>query len=76
MSARKSKAKEAKKQARIQQGKILAGAKPTPSREEIQEQVSSHFEARISEVRTLLAQVDRILARRRIQGMISGLGSK
>ena len=69
----KSKEREKKKLARIHQGKILSGAKPTPSKEVIADQLMQGVDARILEVRRLLALADRILARHRCQGLVEGL---
>jgi hypothetical protein len=59
-----------------QQGQILAGAKPALSREEVAQRVMEHLEARILDIRKLLIQADRILARHRCQGMVAGLSGK
>jgi hypothetical protein len=76
MSVQKQKAREEKKRTRIQQGQILAGAKPAPSREEIAKLVIQHLDARILDIRKLLVQIDRMLTRRRWQGLVAGLGSR
>jgi hypothetical protein len=73
MSAHKSKEREKKKLARIQQGKILAGVKVGPTKEAIADQLMQGVDAKILEVRALLSQADRILARHRCAGLVAGL---
>jgi hypothetical protein len=72
MSTRKQSEKEVKRQRRIRAGEVLAAVKPGPSREDAQ-QMMKGIDAAISEVRTLLAQADRILARHRCAGLVAGL---
>ena len=62
--------------ARLQAGKVLAAVEPTPSREEVAKLVMGHLDARILEIRNLLIQIDRMLTRRRWQGLVAGLAGR
>ena len=76
MSARKHKEKEAKKQARLRAGEVLAAVKPAQSKEDVAKQILKRLDSVVSNVQKLLSYGEQIIIRRRIQGMISGLGNK
>ena len=76
MSTHRSKEKEAKRQARLQAGKVLAAIKPARPREEVGKLMMQHLDARILEIRKLLILIDRMINRRRWQGLVAGLGSR
>ena len=72
----KSKQRTAKKIARLEAGQIMSGIKPSSTREEVAQLLMRHLDARILDIRKLLIQADRILARHRCQGMVAGLSGK
>jgi hypothetical protein len=76
MNIRAKQERQKRKEARIKQAKILSGAKPAPSREEIVKQTVNGFEAAIANVRELLFLAERILARQRYHGFVEGLKSR
>jgi transcriptional regulator GlxA family with amidase domain len=65
--------RQKRKEARINQAKVLSGAKPSPSRAEAIDRMMKALEAKISEVRSLLALADRLVASDRCRGLIAGL---